>query len=71
MNLAYRHPEEPAFFASGPRDLRSRTALLAGDPSLRLKNGYAQDDAIDESRCHQKFKMTHYPGTQHLAVRIR
>jgi uncharacterized protein (DUF1697 family) len=31
--------------------------VVAGDPSLRLKNGYAQDDAIDERRCHQKFKM--------------
>jgi len=36
-------------------------SVVAGDPSLRLKNGYAQDDAIDERRCHQKFKMSHYP----------
>ncbi len=44
-------------------------SVVAGDPfavrlragsSLRLKNGYAQDDAIDERRCHQKFKLTHY-----------
>ncbi len=32
-------------------------SVVAGDPSLRLKNGYAQDDAIDERRCHQKFKL--------------
>jgi hypothetical protein len=30
--------------------------VVAGDPSLRLKNGFAQDDAIDERRCHQKFQ---------------
>jgi len=36
-------------------------SVVAGDPSLRLKNGYAQDDGIDERRCHQKFKMSHYP----------
>jgi hypothetical protein len=34
--------------------------VVAGDPSLRLKNGYAQDDTIDERICHQKFKMSHY-----------
>jgi hypothetical protein len=33
--------------------------VVTGDPSLRLKNGYARD-AIDERRCHQKFKMSHY-----------
>ncbi len=32
--------------------------VVAGDPSLRLKNGYAQDDAIDERTCHQNFKLT-------------
>ena len=35
-------------------------SVVAGDPSLRLKNGYAQDDAVDGRRCHQKFKMSHY-----------
>jgi len=30
------------------------------DPSLRLKNGYAQDDAIGERKRHQKFKLHHY-----------
>ena len=30
-------------FSSGPRDLPRNCGLL-GDPSLRLKNGYAQDD---------------------------
>jgi hypothetical protein len=34
-------------------------SVVAGDPSLRLKNGYAQDDAIDERGCHRKFKMSH------------
>jgi len=34
--------------------------VVAGDPSLRLKNGCAQDDAIDERRCYQKYKMSHY-----------
>jgi hypothetical protein len=38
-------------------------SLVAGDPSLRLKHGYAQDDAVDGRRCHQKFKMSHYPIT--------
>src|SRR5207253_1149020 len=37
-------------------------SVVAGDPSLRLKGGYAQDDAIAERRCHQKLKLTHYPG---------
>ena len=36
----------------------------AGDPSLRLKNGSAQDDVIDGLRCHQKLKMSHYRGGQ-------
>ena len=35
-------------------------SVLAGDPSRRLKNGYAQDDAIDERTRHQNFKLTHY-----------
>ncbi|PYX47959.1 MAG: hypothetical protein DMG79_12950 [Acidobacteria bacterium] len=44
-SLTRSHPEEPAFFlpAEGSPPARS---VLAGDPSLRLKNGYAQDDAI-------------------------
>jgi len=40
--------------------------VVAGDPSLRLKNGCAQDDAIDERRCHQKFKMSHHHRSAHL-----
>jgi hypothetical protein len=35
-------------------------SVVVGDPSLRLKNGSAQDDAIDERGCHQKFKMSHH-----------
>ena len=35
-------------------------SIVVGDPSLRLKNGCAQDDAIDERRHHQKFKLSHY-----------
>ena len=52
-------PKSPCFYqrAEGSPVARS---VVAGDPSLRLKNGYAQDDAIDERRCHQKFKLTHY-----------
>jgi hypothetical protein len=34
-------------------------SVVVGDPSLRLKNGYAQDDAVDERRCHQKFQLSH------------
>jgi len=38
-------------------------SVVAGDPSLRLKNGSGQDDASDdERRCHLKFKLSHYPG---------
>jgi hypothetical protein len=36
-------------------------SVVAGDPSLRLKNGYAQDDAIDERRCDLRFKLSQYP----------
>jgi len=43
-------------------------SVVTGDPSLRLKNGCAQDDAIDERRCHQKFKMSHYLSLQALRV---
>src|SRR5579871_2463657 len=32
-----------------------------GDPSLRLKNGYAQDDAIYERTMPSEFKLRHYP----------
>jgi hypothetical protein len=31
-------------------------SVAAGDPSLRLNNGFAQDDAIDERRGHQNSK---------------
>ena len=33
-------------FSSGPRDLRWTNSKGAGDPSLRLKSGSAQDDAL-------------------------
>jgi len=52
-------PKSPRFYqrAEGSPVAQS---LVEGDPSLRLKIGYAQDDAIDQRRCHQKFKMSHY-----------
>jgi len=45
-------PKSPRFYqrAEGSPVAHS---FVAGDPSLRLKNGYAQDDAIDERRCCQ------------------
>ncbi|MGD0268830.1 MAG: hypothetical protein ABSB14_07175 [Candidatus Sulfotelmatobacter sp.] len=39
-------------------------SIVVGDPSLRLKNGYAQDDAIDERRCHYEFKLSHYQNAE-------
>jgi len=55
-------PKNPRFYqrAEGSPVAHS---VVAGDPSLRLKNGCAQDDAIDQRRCHQKFKMSHYQKT--------
>jgi hypothetical protein len=52
-------PKRPRFYE---QDEGSPVAhsLGAGDPSLRLKNGYAQDDVVDGRRCDQKFKMNHY-----------
>ena len=36
-------------------------SVVVGDPSLRLKNGYAQDDAIhDKGRSQQKIEPGHY-----------
>ena len=35
-------------------------SVVARDPSLRLMNGYGQEDAIDERTCHHNFKLTHY-----------
>jgi hypothetical protein len=43
-----RHPDGPRF-TSGPRDLPGNGCTL-GDLSLRLNNGYAQDDALNGSR---------------------
>jgi hypothetical protein len=53
-------PKSPRFYQRAERSPVANS-VVAGDPSLRLKNGYAQDDATDERRCHQKFKMSHYP----------
>jgi len=49
-------PKSPRFYqrAEGSPVAHS---VVTGDSSLRLKKGYAQDDAIDERRCHQQFKM--------------
>jgi hypothetical protein len=33
--------------------------LCAQDPSLRVKNGFAQDDAVEEES--SKFKLSHTP----------
>ena len=38
----WRHPEDPRFFQRHEGSLSKSTSK--GDPSLRLKNGYAQDD---------------------------
>jgi hypothetical protein len=48
-DLAYQGviPKSPRFFR-GPRDIPLHTSVKEGDPLLRLKNGYAQDDAIAE-----------------------
>jgi hypothetical protein len=36
-------------------------SVVAGDPSLRLKNGHAQDDATEEEQdFDQKFKLSHH-----------
>jgi hypothetical protein len=56
MNLeshTRRHPEAPASCqrAEGSPVAQS---ILAGDPSLRLNNGCAQDDAMGEKRRYKK-----------------
>jgi hypothetical protein len=67
-------PKSPRFYqrAEGSPVAHS---VVTGDPSLRLKNGYTRDDAIDERRCRQKFKMSHYtacrPGGQRYASSAR
>ena len=48
-------PKSPRF--SQPAEASPGHSVVAGDPSLRLKNGYAQHDAIDERACHQNFKL--------------
>ena len=52
-------PKSPRFYQRAEGSPIAHT-VVAGDPTLRLKNGFAQDDAIVERRCHQKFKMSHY-----------
>ena len=44
-----RHPEAPRFYerGEGSRGVRISCAL---DPSLRLKNGFAQDDAVEADK---------------------
>jgi len=44
-SVGHAPPAAPSFAGSGPAWL-TRWAGQVGDPSLRLKNGYAQDDAI-------------------------
>ena len=53
-----RHPEGPRFHqrAEGSPVARS---LVAGDPSLRLKNGCAQDDAVTGTATRSGFKLRH------------
>ncbi|MGA7219082.1 MAG: hypothetical protein WBX38_12235 [Candidatus Sulfotelmatobacter sp.] len=43
-------------------------SVVAGNPSLCLKNGYAQDDAIDGRPCHQNFKLTHRRLATEIAI---
>ena len=38
----------------GGRGTSRYVERASGDPSLRLKNGYAQDDPINHRRDHQK-----------------
>ncbi len=63
LNLRGVIPKSPRFYqrAEGSPVAHSMVAVV---PSLRRKNGCAQDDAIDEPiderRCLQKFKLTHY-----------
>jgi hypothetical protein len=47
---------KPGVFASGARDLACSANCSTQDPSLRLNNGFAQDDASK-----QKLKLSHYP----------
>ncbi len=45
MNSYYASSRSARVFTSGPRDLLSPSSRRAGDPSLRRKNGFVQDDA--------------------------
>ena len=38
-------------------------SLLAGDPSLRLKNGSARDDAVTTTTVGSGFKLRNYSGS--------
>jgi hypothetical protein len=66
LNLRGVIPKSPRFYQRA-EDLSGGTQHGSGDPSLRTRNGYAQDDAIDERRCLQKFGPTHYRSMVYLA----
>jgi hypothetical protein len=57
-NLLYGVIPTARAFTSGPRDLPNYAALGAGDPSLRLKDGSARDDPVENGV--QNFKLSHY-----------
>jgi hypothetical protein len=44
-------------------------SVVAGDPSLRLNNGCAQDDAM-EKRILKKSKPSHYQAVCHSATKF-
>jgi hypothetical protein len=53
-------PKRPRFYQRAEGSPMTRN-VVAGDPSLRLKNGCTQDDASDDDqRCPLKFKLHHY-----------
>jgi hypothetical protein len=59
-----RDPEVPALSPAGEGSPVAHS-IVAGDPSLRLKNGYAQDDAAEaEQRYDKKAKLSHYRQAQ-------
>jgi hypothetical protein len=60
-------PKRPRFYQRAEGSLLAHR-VVAGDPSLRLKNGYAQDDAVNEPKMRQKFKLSHYQNLLPLSV---
>jgi hypothetical protein len=46
-------PKRPRFYQRAEGSLPAHS-IVAGDPSLRLKTGYAQDDATEAERIYEK-----------------